>query len=156
MPALCTRRSPAWSNAELVDLISIWGEEAVQTQLCSSHRNYDTYEQISQCMTERGHDRDTLQCRVKVKKLRNTYHKGCYTKASMEPTQITAAVRSIVNTSRIILQYVQNQNLQKQARRRRQRGDESEEDMDTDFSQSMGPGNLDILVAMGQAHAVER
>ncbi|KAM9121447.1 uncharacterized protein ACDP82_015216 [Pangshura tecta] len=27
-------------------------------------------------MTERGHDRDTLQCRVKVKELQNTYHKA--------------------------------------------------------------------------------
>ncbi|CAM4581038.1 unnamed protein product [Lepidochelys kempii] len=74
----------------------------------------------------------------------------------MEPAQITAAVMSIVNTSHIILQYVQNQNLQKQARRQPQRGDKSDEDMDTDFSQSMGPGNLDILVAVGQAHTMER
>ncbi|EMP26062.1 Olfactory receptor 9G4 [Chelonia mydas] len=79
----------------------------------------------------------------------------CRTMASMEPAQITAAVMSIVNISRVILQYVQNQNLQKQARRRQQRGDESDEDMDTDFAQSTGPGNLDILVAMGEAHAVE-
>ncbi|EMP25941.1 hypothetical protein UY3_16938 [Chelonia mydas] len=77
------------------------------------------------------------------------------TTASLEPPQITAAVMSIVNTSCIILQYVQNQNLQKRARRRQQRGDESDEDMDTDFSQSTGPGSLDILVAMGQAHAVD-
>ncbi|EMP37390.1 hypothetical protein UY3_05438 [Chelonia mydas] len=37
---------------------------------------YDTYRQISQCMTERGHDRDTLQCRVKVKELQNACHKA--------------------------------------------------------------------------------
>ncbi|KAG6929147.1 hypothetical protein G0U57_006231, partial [Chelydra serpentina] len=35
--------------------------EAVQSQLCSSRR---------------GHDRDTLQCRVKVKELQNAYHKA--------------------------------------------------------------------------------
>ncbi|EMP41215.1 hypothetical protein UY3_01539 [Chelonia mydas] len=75
MPAPHTRQSLTWSNAELLDLISIWGEEAVQSQLCSSCRNYDSYRQISQCMTERGHDRDTLQCRVKVKVLWNAYHK---------------------------------------------------------------------------------
>ncbi|EMP29846.1 Kelch-like protein 7 [Chelonia mydas] len=57
------------------DLICIWGEEAVQCQLRSSSRNYDTYGQISQCMIERGHDQDTLQRRVKVKELRNAYHK---------------------------------------------------------------------------------
>ncbi|EMP37276.1 hypothetical protein UY3_05513 [Chelonia mydas] len=71
MPAPRTR-----SNAELLDLISIWGEEAVQSQLRSSSRNYDTYRQISQCVTERGHDWDTLQFRVKVKALRNAYHKA--------------------------------------------------------------------------------
>ncbi|EMP31628.1 Zinc finger and SCAN domain-containing protein 29 [Chelonia mydas] len=75
MPAPRTRQPPTWSNAELLDLISIWGEEAVQSQLRSSCRNYDTYGQISRCLTERGHDRDTLQCRVKVKQLRNVYHK---------------------------------------------------------------------------------
>ncbi|XP_065424252.1 zinc finger and SCAN domain-containing protein 20-like [Chrysemys picta bellii] len=76
MPAPRTRRSSAWSNADLLDIIGIWGEEAIQSQLRSSHRNYDTYGQISRCMTERGHARDTLQCRVKVKELRNTYHKA--------------------------------------------------------------------------------
>ncbi|EMP29514.1 hypothetical protein UY3_13374 [Chelonia mydas] len=76
MPTPHTRRPPAWSNAELLALISIWGEEAIQSELRSSHRNYDTYGQVSQCMTERVHDRDTLQCRVKVKELWNTYHKS--------------------------------------------------------------------------------
>ncbi|XP_077686459.1 uncharacterized protein LOC144272333 [Eretmochelys imbricata] len=76
MAAPCTRRSPAWSNAKLLDLISIWGEEVVQFQLLSSHRNCDTYGQISRCMRERGHDQHTLQCRVKVKELQNTYHKA--------------------------------------------------------------------------------
>ncbi|EMP40711.1 Zinc finger protein with KRAB and SCAN domains 2 [Chelonia mydas] len=76
MPVPCTRRSPAWSNAELLDLISIWGEKAVQSPLLSSHRNYDTYGQISRCMIEKGHDQDTWQCRVKVKELRNTYPKA--------------------------------------------------------------------------------
>ncbi|XP_053894089.1 uncharacterized protein LOC128842263 [Malaclemys terrapin pileata] len=75
----------------------------------------------------------------------------------MEPAQITAAIMSTVNTTCIILQYMQNQNLQKQnqARRRQQCGDESDEDMDIDFSQSMSPGNVHIMVLMGQVHAME-
>ncbi|KAM7180674.1 uncharacterized protein RBU57_017068 [Macrochelys suwanniensis] len=52
------------------------GEEAVQSQLCSSGRNYDTFGQISRDMMEGGHDQDTLQCRVKVKVLRNAYRKA--------------------------------------------------------------------------------
>ncbi|XP_065407862.1 zinc finger and SCAN domain-containing protein 20-like [Chrysemys picta bellii] len=64
------------SNGELLDLISVWGEEAVQSQLRSSSRNYDTFGKISKDMMERGHDRDALQCRIKVKVLRNTYCKA--------------------------------------------------------------------------------
>ncbi|CAM4616531.1 unnamed protein product [Lepidochelys olivacea] len=52
------------------------GEEAVQSQLRSSHRNYDTFGQISRDMLERGHDWNALQCRVKVKELQNAYGKA--------------------------------------------------------------------------------
>ncbi|EMP28002.1 28S ribosomal protein S29 [Chelonia mydas] len=40
----------------------------------------------------------------------------------MEPAQITTVVVTALNTTRIIMRYMQNQNLQKQASRRRQRG----------------------------------
>ncbi|XP_077682693.1 uncharacterized protein LOC144270227 [Eretmochelys imbricata] len=60
----------------MLDLISCCGEEAVQCQLHPSHRNYDTFGQISKDMMERGHDRYALQCRVKVKELRNAYRKA--------------------------------------------------------------------------------
>ncbi|XP_050818787.1 uncharacterized protein LOC127055619 isoform X2 [Gopherus flavomarginatus] len=72
----CSKRAPAWSNGELMDLISVFSEEAVQSQLRSSHRNYDTYGQISKAMMERGHDWDAVQCRVKVKELRSAYCKA--------------------------------------------------------------------------------
>ncbi|EMP31663.1 Zinc finger and SCAN domain-containing protein 29 [Chelonia mydas] len=71
------RQSPVWSNGEVLDLISVWGKEAVQSQLRFSRRNYDTFGQISRDMMERGHDRDALHCRVKVKELWNAYHKAC-------------------------------------------------------------------------------
>ncbi|EMP30892.1 Zinc finger and SCAN domain-containing protein 29 [Chelonia mydas] len=70
-----TRQAPVWHSGEVLDLISVWGEEAVQSQLRSSRRNYDTFGQISRDIMERGHDRDALQCRSKVKELRNAYHK---------------------------------------------------------------------------------
>ncbi|CAM4691416.1 unnamed protein product, partial [Caretta caretta] len=75
----------------------------------------------------------------------------------MEPAQITLAIRSTLNTTRLIQQYMQHQNLAKRYRtsRRRQRGDMSDEDMDTDFFQSTGPGNVGIMVLMGQVHTVE-
>ncbi|XP_050825542.1 zinc finger and SCAN domain-containing protein 20-like [Gopherus flavomarginatus] len=70
------RRAPAWNSSELQDLISVWGEEAVQAQLRSSRRNYYTYGQISQSLLIRGHERDALQCRVKIKELRSAYCKA--------------------------------------------------------------------------------
>ncbi|XP_050818174.1 zinc finger and SCAN domain-containing protein 20-like [Gopherus flavomarginatus] len=70
------KRAPAWNSSELQDLISVWGEEAVQSQLRSSGRNYDTYGQISKSLQLRGHERDALQCRVKIKELRSAYCKA--------------------------------------------------------------------------------
>ncbi|EMP29531.1 Zinc finger and SCAN domain-containing protein 29 [Chelonia mydas] len=72
----CARRSPVWSNGKVLDLISVYGEEAVQPQLRSSYRNYDTLGEISRDMMERGHNWDALQCRIKVKELRNAYRKA--------------------------------------------------------------------------------
>ncbi|XP_050800751.1 zinc finger and SCAN domain-containing protein 29-like [Gopherus flavomarginatus] len=70
-----SKRAPAWSKGELMDLISVF-EEAVESQLRFSHRNYDTYGQISKAMMERGHNRDTVQYKVKVKELRSAYCKA--------------------------------------------------------------------------------
>ncbi|CAM5077208.1 unnamed protein product [Eretmochelys imbricata] len=76
----------------------------------------------------------------------------------MEAIQLTLAIKSTLNTTRIVQQYMQHQNLAERyrARRRRQRGHVSDRDMDTDFSESMGPANACIMVLMGQVHAVER
>ncbi|EMP36540.1 Metaxin-3, partial [Chelonia mydas] len=70
-----SKSSPAWSTAELLDLISIWGEKAVQSQLLLSHMNWDTYGHISRGLCEKCCDRDMLQCRAKIKVLRQVYHK---------------------------------------------------------------------------------
>ncbi|CAM5130584.1 unnamed protein product, partial [Natator depressus] len=79
-------------------------------------------------------------------------------RASMEAAQLTLAIRSTLNTTRIIQHYMQHQNLAERyrARRRRQHGRVSDQDMDTDFSESMGRANACIMVLMGQVHAVER
>ncbi|XP_034610056.1 zinc finger and SCAN domain-containing protein 29-like [Trachemys scripta elegans] len=81
-----SKRSPAWTTAELLDLLSIGGEEAVQSQLCWGYRNWDTYGQISRGLCEKGCDQDTLQCREKTKELRKAHHKtreaNCHSSAS--------------------------------------------------------------------------
>ncbi|XP_065430477.1 uncharacterized protein LOC101941125 [Chrysemys picta bellii] len=79
----------------------------------------------------------------------------------MEPAQITAAIMSTMNTTRIVLEYMQSQDMPKQnqdqPRRRLQRGDESDEeiDMDIDLSQGTGLSNMQIMALLGQVHAVE-
>ncbi|XP_053888986.1 myb/SANT-like DNA-binding domain-containing protein 2 isoform X2 [Malaclemys terrapin pileata] len=69
------KRAPAWTVREVLDLIAIWGEDSVLAELRSKRRNEKTFEKISKGMMERGHNRDSDQCRVKVKELRQAYQK---------------------------------------------------------------------------------
>ncbi|XP_050807919.1 myb/SANT-like DNA-binding domain-containing protein 2 [Gopherus flavomarginatus] len=69
------KRAPAWTAWEVLDLIAIWGEESVLIELRSKRRNEKTFEKISKAMMEKGHTRDSVQCRVKVKELRQAYQK---------------------------------------------------------------------------------
>ncbi|XP_074810253.1 uncharacterized protein LOC141988379 [Natator depressus] len=69
------KRAPAWTEREIRDLIAVWGEESVLSELRSSFRNAKTFVKISQGMKDRGHNRDPKQCRVKLKELRQAYQK---------------------------------------------------------------------------------
>ncbi|XP_065415563.1 uncharacterized protein LOC135973930 [Chrysemys picta bellii] len=69
------KRAPAWTVREVLDLIAIWGEDSVLAELRSKRRNAKTFEKISQGIMERSHNRDSDQCRVKVKELRQAYQK---------------------------------------------------------------------------------
>ena len=69
------KRSPAWTDREVLDLIAVWGDESVLSELRSKKRNAKTYEKVSKAMRDRGYSRDTTQCRVKVKELRQGYQK---------------------------------------------------------------------------------
>ncbi|XP_065421363.1 myb/SANT-like DNA-binding domain-containing protein 2 [Chrysemys picta bellii] len=69
------KRAPAWTMREVLDLIAVWGEDSVLAELRSKRRNAKTFEKISKGMMERGHNRDSEQCRVKVKELRQAYQK---------------------------------------------------------------------------------
>ncbi|XP_073163381.1 uncharacterized protein [Lepidochelys kempii] len=63
------------AEREVRDLITVWGEESVLSELRSSFRNANTFVKISQGMKDRGHNRDPRQCRVKLKELRQAYQK---------------------------------------------------------------------------------
>ncbi|XP_053876180.1 myb/SANT-like DNA-binding domain-containing protein 1 [Malaclemys terrapin pileata] len=69
------KRAPAWTDREILDLIAMWGDESVLSELRSRRRNAKIYEKISKAMTERGYSRDATQCRVKIKELRQGYQK---------------------------------------------------------------------------------
>ncbi|XP_065428196.1 SRRM2 protein homolog rsr-2-like [Chrysemys picta bellii] len=69
------KRAPAWTVREVLDLIAVWGEDSVLAELRSKRRNAKIFEKISKGMMERGHNRDSDQCRVKVKELRRAYQK---------------------------------------------------------------------------------
>ncbi|EMP27488.1 Coiled-coil domain-containing protein 43 [Chelonia mydas] len=69
------RRVPAWTEWEVLDLIAVWGDESVLSELRSKRRNANIFEKISKDMKDRGCNRDPQQCRVKIKELRQAYQK---------------------------------------------------------------------------------
>ncbi|XP_074798995.1 uncharacterized protein LOC141981213 [Natator depressus] len=64
--------APEWTER---DLIAVWGEEPMLSELRSSFQNAKTFVKISQVMKDRGHNRDPKQCRMKLKELRQAYQK---------------------------------------------------------------------------------
>ncbi|XP_065406448.1 zinc finger and SCAN domain-containing protein 29-like [Chrysemys picta bellii] len=69
-------RKRAWTKREVRDLLAIWGDESVLAELRSSKRNGKILEKVSKAMKDRGHNRDAQQCCVKIKELRQAYHKA--------------------------------------------------------------------------------
>ncbi|EMP25706.1 Zinc finger and SCAN domain-containing protein 29 [Chelonia mydas] len=69
------KRAPAWTEREVLDLITVWGEKSVPSELRSKRRNAKTFQKISEAMRDRGYIRDATQCRVKLKELRQVYQK---------------------------------------------------------------------------------
>ncbi|EMP33349.1 hypothetical protein UY3_09508 [Chelonia mydas] len=69
------KRAPAWTEREVRDLIAVWGEESVLSELRSSFRNAKTLSKSPRARKDRGHNRDPKQCRVKLKELRQAYQK---------------------------------------------------------------------------------
>ncbi|EMP36423.1 Zinc finger and SCAN domain-containing protein 29 [Chelonia mydas] len=70
-----SKRAPAWTERETLDLIAVWGEESVQAELRSKRRNANIFAKISQGTLDRGYTRDTQQCHMKIKELRQAYQK---------------------------------------------------------------------------------
>lgn len=60
---------------EEVDLLGLWGGEAVQSQLRASCRKFNIYRRIARGVEE-DYDRDAQQGRVKIKELGQAYQKA--------------------------------------------------------------------------------
>ncbi|EMP34342.1 hypothetical protein UY3_08511 [Chelonia mydas] len=69
------KRAPAWTEREVLDLIAVWGDESVLSELRSKRRNAKIFEKISKGMKDRGYNRDPQQCCMKLKELRQAYQK---------------------------------------------------------------------------------
>ncbi|XP_043388369.1 trihelix transcription factor GT-3a-like [Chelonia mydas] len=69
------KRAPAWTEWEVLDLITVWGEESVLSELRSKTRNAKTFQKISKAMRDRSYSREATQCCVKFKELRKEYQK---------------------------------------------------------------------------------
>ncbi|XP_019353083.1 uncharacterized protein LOC102575965 isoform X1 [Alligator mississippiensis] len=82
MPALdSVKRAPNWSRGEVLDLIAIWGEmrraiAAAAKGTKGTRQNQAVCERIAAQMVARGHQRDWLQVRTKIKSLKSLYVRG--------------------------------------------------------------------------------
>ena len=72
---LSTPDKMAWPEHETLCLISIWGEDSIQAQIEGCTRNKEVYDRIAEQMREEGYSRTGVQCRDKVKKLKQDYRK---------------------------------------------------------------------------------
>ena len=67
--------SQSWSKKEVMALIEIWSDDAIQSQLEGMKRNKRVFERISQDLSRRGITCSFEQCRNKVKMLKMEYKK---------------------------------------------------------------------------------
>ncbi|XP_074919588.1 myb/SANT-like DNA-binding domain-containing protein 7 [Chelonoidis abingdonii] len=70
-----SKRAPASTEGEVWDLIAVRGDESMLAELRSSKRNAKTFEKVSKGMMDRGYNRDSQQCCVKIKEIRQAYQK---------------------------------------------------------------------------------
>ena len=65
----------ACSRSEVLKLIELWGDSAIQAQLEGCKRNQDVYDKISSDLHDTSFERTGKQCREKIKKLKGEYRK---------------------------------------------------------------------------------
>ena len=66
-------RGSTWSDEEVKELLSIWREKEVQNELDGAKRKAPIHETIAQGLQEKGFNRDSEQCKTKMKNLKRLY-----------------------------------------------------------------------------------
>ena len=64
-----------WSDGETFKLVELWGDEEIQALLEGCARNKHLYDKIAARMVEAGYERNGVQCRDKIKKLKGEFKK---------------------------------------------------------------------------------
>ncbi|XP_060781303.1 uncharacterized protein LOC132889127 [Neoarius graeffei] len=68
-----TSEGTQWRDCEVLELLNIWGDKAMQAKLEGSYRNRAVFETIAKALADRGYTRSWLQCQRKVKSLHAKY-----------------------------------------------------------------------------------
>ncbi|KAG7257737.1 hypothetical protein CRUP_038304, partial [Coryphaenoides rupestris] len=68
-------RGSNWTDPEIVELLQLWSDEAVQVELESSLRNQRVFDRIANVLFEKGVYRSGDQCREKIKKMKLEYRR---------------------------------------------------------------------------------
>lgn len=68
-------RGSNWSDPEVVELLHLWADEAVQAELESCLRNQHVFNRIAEVLRDKGIHRTGDQCREKIKKMKLEYRR---------------------------------------------------------------------------------
>ncbi|XP_065437450.1 myb/SANT-like DNA-binding domain-containing protein 2 [Chrysemys picta bellii] len=157
------KRAPAWTEWEVRDLLAIWGDESVLAELRSSKRNGKILEKVSKAMKDRGHNRDAQQCRVKIKELRQAYHKAreANGRSGAEPqtSRFYAELHAILGgaattTPTVCFDSVNGETRNREAGSGYAEDDDAEDEDNVDSSQQQGsgetgfPNNQDMFITL--------
>jgi len=69
-------RGTVWSVEETSALLAVWGQEEIQDCLEKMYRNTEIYDVIVNKMIKMGFDRNSKQCRTKIKQLKADYRRA--------------------------------------------------------------------------------
>ncbi|XP_057180403.1 uncharacterized protein zgc:113263 isoform X3 [Triplophysa rosa] len=73
MNCMDDRKKVAWSDAETLILLQLWGDEQVQMNLQRCPHNGHIYAEISEKLNAYGYSRSAEQCQTRIKRLKISY-----------------------------------------------------------------------------------